>query len=244
MLGVDVRGSSQPSRDDSVLPALRRAQTTAIADALSQQGVDSDCYVLRSRGDGGRYDFLPHISPVPVVEALIGPLPPLLRRHNKQSSEAMRLGLRLVVHGGYLVPTPDGGDADGGDVNLLHGMLDADELRQALAESGLSSVVAVSEEIWNGVVRHGHGDLDPDLFGETRLTVKGGKQVAAWLTPAPRGPRAPGTAEEPERSSRRAEKDTTPGAGEHRGGGGITFHDVVKAENVVNGPQINFRNTP
>ncbi|MEU4468918.1 hypothetical protein AB0G20_35400 [Streptomyces sp. NPDC024017] len=244
MLGVDVRGSSERIRDDSLLPALRTAQTSLIAAALRQQGVDQDAYALRSRGDGGRYDFLPGVSPVPVVEALTGPLPSLLRRHNKQSSEALKLGLRLVAHGGYLVPAPDGGDADGAEVNLLHGMLDAEELRSALVDSGAPYVLAVSEEIWNGVVRHGHGDLDPDAFEPARLTVKGGATVTAWLSPEFRGhPHDDGASALATAAPR--PRDTTgtgsPGQAEQPGRGGITFQGRVKAKNVVSGDQWNIR---
>ncbi|MFJ3618725.1 hypothetical protein ACIPSH_11310 [Streptomyces iakyrus] len=244
MLGVDVRGSSERIRDDSLLPALRAAQTGLIAEALRQQGVDQDTYALRSRGDGGRYDFLPGVSPVPVLEALTGPLPSLLRRHNKKSSEALRLGLRLVAHGGYLVPAPDGGDADGTEVNLLHGMLEAEELRSALAGSGAPYVVAVSEEIWNGVLRHGHGDLDPDAFEPARLTVKGGATVTAWLCPESRGrPQDDGTPDRATAAPLTGNSTATvrPGEAEPAGRGGITFQSRVKAKNVVNGDQWNIR---
>ncbi|MFF8868614.1 hypothetical protein [Streptomyces massasporeus] len=239
-----MRGSSEKIRDDSLLPPLRAAQTGLIAEALRQQGVDHGAYALRSRGDGGRYDFLPGVSPVPVLEALTGPLPSLLRRHNKQSSEALGLGLRLVVHGGYLVPSPDGGDADGVEVNLLHGMLEADELRSALADSGAPYVVAVSEEIWHGVLRHGHGDLDPDVFEPARLTVKGGARVTAWLCPGSRGrPQDDGVSEGATAAPLPQDSTETvpPGRAEYPGRGGITFQSRVKAKNVVNGDQWNIR---
>ncbi|MFE3646111.1 hypothetical protein ACFXOM_34915 [Streptomyces sp. NPDC059169] len=215
-----------------------------IADALRSQGIVKDHYALRSRGDGGRYDFVPGISPVPVVEALTERLPSLLRRHNKQSSEALQLGLRLVVHGGYQIPTEDGDDADGAAVNLLHGMLDSGELREALAEGEAPYVLAVSEDIWNGAVRHGHGDLDPDAFGPTELTVKGGARVAAWLCPELRHPRESQPAQETKsvQPSRRDADDGAPRRADDRSvGGGITFNGAVKAKNVVNGPQWNIR---
>jgi len=244
MLGIDIQGSSRPSRDDSVLPTLRAAQTRLIAEALGRQGVGKNAYALRSRGDGGRYDFRPDVSPVPVVEAVTGPLPGLLRRHNKESSEALQLVLRLVVHGGYLVPTPDGGDADGADVNLLHGMLDAEQLRAELLDNGAPYVLVVSESIWYGAVRHGHGELDPDAFTPGELTVKGGIRVATWLTPHARTARPAPSPEPPE--TRKA------GQAPRRDGGdsaspnerpwpGITFNGQARAKNVVGGDQWNIR---
>ncbi|WP_405619040.1 hypothetical protein [Streptomyces sp. NBC_00076] len=244
MLGIDIQGSSRPSRDDSVLPTLRAAQTRLIAEALGQQGVDKSAYALRSRGDGGRYDFRPGVSPVPVVEAVTGRLPGLLRRHNKESSEALQLVLRLVVHGGYLVPTPDGGDADGADVNLLHGMLDAEQLRSELADNSASYVLAVSESIWYGAVRHGHGELDPDAFTPTELTVKGGVRAAAWLTPAARTPRPALSPEHSEagKAGRAPRQDGGDSASpDERPRPGITFNGRVRAKNVVSGEQWNIR---
>ncbi|MEU0068461.1 hypothetical protein ABZ027_02620 [Streptomyces sp. NPDC006332] len=244
MLGLDIQGSSRPSRDDSVLPTLRAAQTRLIAEALGQQGVDQDSYALRSRGDGGRYDFRPGVSPVPVVEAVTGRLPGLLRRHNKQSSEALQLVLRLVVHGGYLVPTPDGGDADGADVNLLHGMLDAERLRSELVENGAPYVLAVSESIWYGAVRHGHGELDPDAFTPGELTVKGGLKVATWLTPAARTSR-PAPKPEPSQTRQADQAPSRDGgasaSSDERPWPGITFNGQVRAKNVVSGKQWNIR---
>lgn len=238
MLGVDVKGSSHPDRDDSLLPRLRAAQTELIAEALRRQGVGADDYALRSRGDGGRYDFRPGISPVPVVEAVTGELGRLLRRHNKTSSKALGLDLRLVVHGGYLLPTADGTDADGADVNLLHGLLEADELRSALASGSASYALAVSEPIWHGAVRHGHGELDPGDFTPYRLTVKGGSAVPVWLSPA-----AGSTGRGPQESGARTRPGGPPAAGraEPAPGGGTHFYGDVRARNVAGRDQVNFR---
>ncbi|MEU8677786.1 hypothetical protein [Streptomyces sp. NPDC048560] len=238
MLGVDVKGSSHPARDDSLLPQLRAAHTELVAEALRRQGVGPDDYELRSRGDGGRYDFRPGISPVPVVEAVTVELGRLLRRHNKRSSEALGLGLRLVVHGGYLLPTADGTDADGADVNLLHGLLDAEELRSALADGSGSYALAVSESIWHGAVRHGHGELDPNDFTPYRLTVKGASAVPVWLTPA-----VGGTGRVREESAARKDPGNPP-ASDRRDpapSGGMTFHGDVRARNVIGRDHVSYR---
>lgn len=238
MLGVDVKGSSHPDRDDSLLPQLRFSHTELVAEALRRQGLDADDYELRSRGDGGRYDFRPGISPVPVVEAVTVELGRLLRRHNKRSSEALGLRLRLAVHGGYLLPTADGTDADGADVNLLHGLLDAEELRSALAGADSPYVLAVSEPIWHGAVRHGHGELDPDDFTPYRLTVKGGSAVPVWLHPAI-GRSGRGR----EESAVRGNPAGPPASG-HRDpapSGGMVFNGEVRARNVVGRDQVTYR---
>ncbi|MFF3708899.1 hypothetical protein [Streptomyces phaeochromogenes] len=241
MLGIDIRDSTDPKRDDSLLPELRSAWQRMLRDALARHGVGPKDYAQRSRGDGGRYDFAPGVSPVPVIEAVTVSIPSLLRAHNKRVSSGLRLELRFVVHGGYLVPTPDGADADGADVTLLHRMLDCGRLRTALGKSAAPWVLAVSEPVWRGVVRHGHGELEPENYAPLTLTHKSG-ETPAWITPEPRERGVPGAEETaagaegsalPPQEDRvgRAPAAATEAKGEVRDS--VVFNGTVHAQNIV-----------
>lgn len=241
MLGIDIANSSSPARDDSVRAGLHVAWASLVGEALGGCRLAPESYAVRERGDGGRYDFRPGTSPVLVIEAMVDVLPKRLRRYNKGRSEAHHIALRAVVHGGYVVARSDGTDADGAEVDLLHGMLDAQELRSALASSGATSVLAVSQEIWDGVARHDHGDVDSADFTRWDLTVKREKQVPAWLhvgRPAKDGQVGPGgsPAAGPSRHPRDGQDGpAVPGAG-------VTIIDsTVEVSNLAGRDQTFFK---
>ncbi|WP_200300721.1 hypothetical protein [Streptomyces adelaidensis] len=234
MLGTDIRDSSARERCDSLLPELRAARLGLIGGALAAYGITSAGFDLRNRGDGDRYDFVAGVSPVPVIEAVSTHLPPKLRAYNKRVAHALRLELRLVVHGGYMMPTADGGDADGGEVNLLHRMLDSDDLKAALARSAAPWVLAVSEPIWRGAAQHGHGQVDAESFTPLTLTHRNG-ECPVWVTPAAPD-QAAGLPEPGQGAQGFAAPPAARGSGDDDGQvtrDSVVFNGDVRARNIV-----------
>lgn len=85
----------------------------------------------------------------------------------------------------------------GHDLNQACRLLDADVLRSALAERGDEHcVLAVSAPVYEGVVRHGHRGVRPELFRRADVTVKDGV-LPAWIHQGAAADRAPGAATAP-----------------------------------------------
>ncbi|MGP3966468.1 hypothetical protein [Streptomyces sp. 6N223] len=120
-----------------------------------------------------------------------------------------RVRLRAVVHVGPLPGSGDPGapgDGDGNGIarNEAHRLLDAQPLRQALAESDAETThlaVIISQRVYQDVVLGGYTALPPKRCTEVVATVEGKEfQQPAWLyVPSPSGnllvpPREPGPA--------------------------------------------------
>lgn len=183
MLGVDIQGSSDETREEDLSSELVEALEELLAEAFRSQGIGPSAYVWQGRGDGGRYDF-EDVSPVSVIMAVLEQVPLRLRRHNRRVASALRLSLRFVVHDGYVVPRGVGSDHNGRAVQDLHGILDSTELRACLRDRD-GWVLAVSESIWRTVIVPGHGDLDARAFVPTAVRVKGTREVPVWVAPRP-----------------------------------------------------------
>ncbi|MGI5191407.1 hypothetical protein ACQEVI_24930 [Promicromonospora sp. CA-289599] len=208
MLGVDLQGSSDPAREESLSSELVGNLQSLVRQALKSQGIGSDAYSWQNRGDGGRFDFH-DVSPVRVIEAVTEQVPSALRRHNRRVAQALRMALRFVVHEGYVVPHEADRDHNGRAVQDLSGILDSPELREALRRRG-DWVLAVTEPIWNGVVLPRHGDLDPGAFEASSVRVKSRGVLPVWITPRGTGAARP----DPAAASRPTSHDA-PSGGVH-----------------------------
>lgn len=234
MLGVDLQGSSDPAREESLSSELVGNLRSLVRRALKSQGIGSDAYTWQNRGDGGRFDFH-DVSPVRVIEAVTEQVPSALRRHNRRVAQALRMALRFVVHEGYVVPYEADGDHNGRAVQDLSGILDSPELREALRRRG-DWVLAVTEPIWSGVVVHRHGDLDPGVFEASSVRVKSRGDLPVWITPRRTDAGRPDSSDVRRPTSQDGPSSSAHGTAEARG---IHFHAPVKVEgpSVIGGVQ-------
>lgn len=175
---VDVEGFSDPHRDNTAQLAVRDGLYRVLEESFDMAGVPwSSCY-HEDRGDGVIVLVPASIPKVLLLDPLIGCLSSALSSRNRQVSPAERARLRLVIHAGEIFRDEHG--LSGGDLVTACRMLDADELRAALRRSRSDLVIAVSDLIYDGIVRHRFRDIDPTTYHPARVRVKK-SSIHMWI---------------------------------------------------------------
>jgi hypothetical protein len=177
-MAVDIESFSRSDRSNPIRLGLRRHLRRLLVDALAQVGAGPEHYDLEDRGDG----FLVSISPLVPKNRLLDPLVPRLAatldRYNRAADEAARMRLRVVLHAGELLrdPRPNVGYA----TIFAARLLDAQELRLALTEAKVPLALIVSDWVYQEVVQHRYGGIDPASYRPVRICVKG-VRARAWV---------------------------------------------------------------
>ncbi|MEV5505501.1 hypothetical protein [Streptomyces orinoci] len=187
----------QFSRRDDVVQAVLRRTLNTVTDQLSEAaGVEATQQYREDRGDGLIVLISGDVAKTAVLRSLVTVTPELLRDHNRLASASAQMRLRMVLAVGEVAHDPQAGTTGGlvgHDLNQAFRLLDSDALRTALAEQAdPDCVLAVSDAVYQGVIRHGHHGVRPELFRRTDVKVKDGV-LSAWLHQAG-PPSAPGTA--------------------------------------------------
>ena len=176
MLAVDLAGYTRPERDDDIRRYLHEELYRVLEQAFDVSGVPwAGCFV-EDRGDGALVVMPSEIAAKPLISPLPNQVHSLIRRHNHVSREAARIQLRMAVHLGPV--EHDGHGFVGSDVNFLFRMLEARQLRRALADADLA--VAISEYVYNMIVCRYPSLLSPNAFQPVRFQVKG-TRARAWI---------------------------------------------------------------
>lgn len=176
VLVLDIRGFGKLTNPEQI--EARRQLYAVLTDAFLESGLDWDQCTHEDRGDGALV-----IVPIEIPKVVL--LDPVLTALATRVETAPRLGsgwsmrLRVAVHTGE-VHNDDNGFV-GADVNFAFRLLDSDVLRDALATTERRCAVLVSDVLYQGVVRHGYGRLDPAAFHHTVLHTKE-MTSGAWLS--------------------------------------------------------------
>jgi len=101
-----------------------------------------------------------------------------LRRYNASANANAQIRLRAVLHSGEIVPDSQG--FSGEELGFSFRLLDAAELRSALAESHANLALIVSQAVYNGVVKRGWEGIDPGEYRPVGIHVKETK-ARAWI---------------------------------------------------------------
>ncbi|WP_367135747.1 MULTISPECIES: hypothetical protein [Streptomyces] len=172
------------SRDDVVQAVLRRTLNTVVDRTLVTAGVEATQQYREDRGDGLIVLISGDVAKTAVLRALLTVTPALLHDHNRLASGGAQMRLRMVLAAGEVAHDPQAGTTGGlvgHDLNQAFRLLDSDALRRALAaRADGDCVLAVSTPVYEGVVRHGHHGVRPELFRRTEVTVKDGV-LPAWI---------------------------------------------------------------
>ncbi|MCC9310933.1 hypothetical protein LN042_28340 [Kitasatospora sp. RB6PN24] len=196
---VDIEGFS--SRPNPIQASLRAALYQVVEESLDRAGVPAEGVVSEDRGDGVLLLVPAGVSPVLLVGPLIRALDDGLRQKAAVHSAAHALRLRVSLHQGLAGQDDRGWSGDA--VNTAFRLVDADPVKAALAAAtGANLVFVVSQEVYQGVVRHAYQSVDAAAYLPVRLTVKHGVVLDAWITvpgyPAPPGVTAAPTEPEPQ----------------------------------------------
>ncbi|MFJ6407639.1 hypothetical protein ACIQK9_19200 [Streptomyces hydrogenans] len=171
-------------RDDVVQAVLRRRLNAIVDQTLEAAGVEPSQQYREDRGDGLIVLLSGDVAKTALLRALLTTAPDLLHEHNLLASESARMRLRTVLAAGEVAHDPHAGTTGGivgHDLNQACRLLDADVLRAALAaRPDEHAVLAVSAPVYEGIVRHGHRGVRPELFARADVTVKDGV-LPAWI---------------------------------------------------------------
>ncbi|HEV2931524.1 MAG TPA: hypothetical protein VGY96_00170 [Streptosporangiaceae bacterium] len=162
IVAVDVEGSTRLT--NPAKGKIRRVLYDLLEQALKAAGIGPrHLEELADRGDGvliliRPYDDVPKTI---LFGRLIPALAGLLAEHNASVAEPeLRLRLRAVVHAGEV--HDDGRGFYGDDIDVAFRLLNSPAVKRALKEAPAAPLVLVtSEEMWDGIVRHGYVDDGP-----------------------------------------------------------------------------------
>ncbi|TQF04604.1 hypothetical protein E6W39_23220 [Kitasatospora acidiphila] len=171
-------------RDDVVQAVLRRSLNAVVDQTMRSAGVEATQQYREDRGDGLIVLLDGDVAKTAVLRSLLTTTPELLYEHNRLASAGAQLRLRLVLASGEVAYDPQDGTVGGvvgHDLNQACRLLDSAALRDALAaRADEPCVLMVSGTVYDGVVRHGHRGVRPELFRHTEVVVKDGV-LEAWL---------------------------------------------------------------
>lgn len=171
-------------RDDVVQAVLRRTLNKIVDETLEAAGVEATQQYREDRGDGLIVLLSGDVAKTVLLRTLVTTTPELLHEHNLLASDSAQMRLRIVLAVGEVAHDPHAGTTGGlvgHDLNQACRLLDADVLRSALAaRRDEHCVLAVSAPVYEGVVRHGHRGVRPELFRQADVTVKDGT-LPAWI---------------------------------------------------------------
>lgn len=178
VLFADVAGFGDPRRDDFDHQEIRRLVYEFLTEAFEKSQVAwADCHV-EDRGDGALVIAPPQVPTAAVIDPMLAHLAARLKRHNRQASDAMRIQLRVALHVGPVTHDPAG--VSGGAIIHTARLLEADVLKEALATTGSDLGFITSTFVYDAVVRHAPGLVDPATYRKVEFEGKESR-ITGWM---------------------------------------------------------------
>ncbi|HKS44892.1 MAG TPA: hypothetical protein VJT49_07195 [Amycolatopsis sp.] len=188
ILSLDAEGST--TRTNTGRALLRRVMYQLLEEALRVSGITPEHHDdFSDRGDG----VLVLIRPVDeapktlLLTTVIPTLSALLAEHAAREPD-QRLRLRAAVHAGE-VHYDDRG-CYGEDIDLTFRLLNAPALKRTLRQADAPLVLAVSQDIYRSLIRHGYEGIDGNAFEPLMRVRMAGRWVRGWV-------QVPGTYDSP-----------------------------------------------
>ena len=177
ILVVDVEGFGNHRRNNANRLAVRHGMYVALEQAFKKAGIEWDSCDHEDRGDGVLVLAPPEEPKAKFVESLPGELARAQAEHNGTHGEQEQFRLRMALHAGEVYYDRHGVTA--ASVNLTFRLLDAHQLKDALAESsGMLGLIA-SGWFFDEVIQHAPAS-SPAIYRRVRVTVKETTTVA-WI---------------------------------------------------------------
>ena len=120
----------------------------------------------------------PTVSTLWLVDPLLALLAAKLKRYNRQAGDPVRIQLRVALHVGPIFRDAQG--LCGQSLIRAARMLDAPALRQSLASTGADLAFIASDHVYDSVIQHAAGLVDPTTFRRVRVQVKESK-ITGWI---------------------------------------------------------------
>ncbi|MGP4110536.1 hypothetical protein ACTWP5_06420 [Streptomyces sp. 4N509B] len=232
MVVIDVERSAERTTPEQIRNRERLYDINRRA--LRHAGVEP--VAGEDRGDGC-FQLFPASTP---KHRLVGPFVSALVDQLRGRSGTDPMRLRLSLHAGEVARDPYGWG--GADLNTAFRLADLPRLRTALACAPRAVLaLAVSDVLYQGVVRHDYPESEPEAYRRIRYTAKEAVDQYAWIrvpgyveppgSGAPDGGREPGEDSRPTATPQEAARPhvVTSGIGvmrDLRGGIGVVHGDV------------------
>ncbi|TDC67529.1 hypothetical protein E1200_14650 [Actinomadura sp. GC306] len=152
--------------------------------SLAELGLRPHEWYEEDRGDGVMVVLPPSVTVESLLTAVVGRLRAEVRHHNGAASETAQMRLRVAVNVGEA-------ESDGRGIvstALTHAfrLLDAAPLKEAVAEAETGIAVIVSRRVYEDVVAHGRGLVDPGDYYRVEVRVKETSDLAWIMVPGGR----------------------------------------------------------
>lgn len=220
IFAVDVVGFGR--RTNPLQLEVRSALYRMLSAAFDSAGVPwADCY-REDRGDGALVLTPARVPKTLLLDRVLGGL--VGEVCAQRTKDDARLRLKIAVHAGEFHRDENG--IAGFDVNHAFRILESDLLKSALSNSKADCAVVISDWVYQSVVRHGYGAINPAEFMSARVVNKEDESLV-WLC-------IPGDA----RAARKTvKKHASPGRAKPEPGSSVNIHSKgdVSMDNAVIG---------
>ncbi|MFI0452767.1 hypothetical protein [Actinomadura sp. 6N118] len=188
-IALDMEGSTL--RTNPAKRVLRDRMYLLLEEGLRRSGVGAHHLDrLTDRGDG----VLALIRPADAVpktlllDSFIPTLVDLLTDYNHGVADQppLCLRLRVVIHAGDI--HDDGKGFFGEELDVAFRLLDSPHVKRALALSAGSLALAISDEIFRAIVRHGYGTINAGAYRHGFCVRVSDRQRQGWILNDPGSP--------------------------------------------------------
>jgi CRP-like cAMP-binding protein len=178
ILLVDVAAFGDTGRDDDDRRVVVHNMYEILRHAFDASDVPWEQCHREDRGDGALIVVPPGIPTISVVDPLLAWLAAALRRYNHQASAPVRIQLRAALHVGSVTSGPQG--VSGEAIIQAARLLEAPVLKERLSETGADLGFIASSFVYDNVIKHGPGYVDPVTYQQVEVQVKESK-LNAWM---------------------------------------------------------------
>jgi hypothetical protein len=175
----DIASFGDQSRTDLHRHKLRTALYDGLRRSFDDTGVPYAACYREDRGDGALVAVPPAVDTTVLLTSLVQRLRAAVRQHNDVSVRTAQMQLRLAVHTGIVHSDAEG--LVGTAVNHAFRILEARQLKRVLQRTGAELALIASERVYDDVIRHGLGLVNPAEYHQVELEVKE-TRACAWIT--------------------------------------------------------------
>jgi class 3 adenylate cyclase len=175
---ADIAAFGRHSRNDKDRQLLRALMYGTLQHAFESSGVPWHSCYREDRGDGVLVIVPPSTPTRLLIDPLSDDIAMALALHNGQATEALRMQLRVALHVGPVISDPEG--VNGESIILAARILEAPVLKRQLAIEAADLGLIVSAYVYDTVVKHGPGRIDPARYRQVRVQLKESR-LNAWI---------------------------------------------------------------